>query len=61
MKAVYICSKCQFAFERTGNVETCPDCGAMSVRYATEAEKSEYMRIREEMRGESAERRAQTV
>ncbi len=61
MKAVYICSKCLFMFERTGSVENCPDCGAMNVRFSTEAEKAEYMRIREEMRSEGKEKRTQTA
>jgi rubrerythrin len=48
--AVYVCSKCLFSFERAGNVENCPDCGAENVRFATEAEKAEYQRVREELR-----------
>lgn len=53
--AVYICSKCRFAFERTGNVESCPDCGDVNVRFADESEKAEYLRVREELRGEGKE------
>ncbi len=53
MLAVYICSKCLFTFERRGPVENCPDCGAVNVRFASNAEKDEYLRIRAELRGES--------
>ncbi len=60
---VYICSKCLFCFERTGEVETCPDCGAASVRFATDEESAEYRKNREESgrgREESAKNQART-
>ena len=46
---VYICAKCLFSFERIGSVDTCPDCGSVNIRQATDEEKSEYLRVRAEM------------
>jgi len=42
--AVYICYKCVFCFERSGDVEACPTCGRPSVRDATDDEAAEYLR-----------------
>ncbi len=36
--AKYLCGRCMFSFKRTGEVETCPNCGSMSVRYESEDE-----------------------
>jgi uncharacterized Zn finger protein (UPF0148 family) len=54
--AVYLCSKCLFAFERTGQVENCPDCGNINVREADAKETAEYRRIREELRAARGEK-----
>ena len=48
--AVFIC-KCLFCFESAGEPLTCPDCGGMNVRYATDEETAEYARNKAE--GES--------
>ena len=39
---IYICNVCLFTFERTGNVETCPDCSKLNLREATVSEKDEF-------------------
>jgi uncharacterized Zn finger protein (UPF0148 family) len=31
--AGYVCGKCKFGFYRTGEVDACPACGSMSVRF----------------------------
>ena len=46
---VYICAKCLFSFERLGEVESCPDCGSVNIRHATDEEQSEYLLIRAEI------------
>ena len=38
------CETCRFVFERTGEVDFCPDCGKPSIRKATSEEKDEYAR-----------------
>ena len=48
-KTIYICEKCKFAFERVGDVESCPDWGASGIRTAEAAEAEEYRRIRPEL------------
>ena len=53
--AVYIC-KCLFCFERSGEIESCEDCGSISVRLATDEEAAEYARNKAEAR-EKAEGR----
>jgi uncharacterized Zn finger protein (UPF0148 family) len=45
---IYTCDKCHFIFKRTGKVESCPDCGKEAVREATDKEKEEYKRNRDE-------------
>lgn len=45
---IYTCNSCRFTFSRTGNVESCPDCGKLSIREATDKEKDEYKKNREE-------------
>ena len=47
-KMVYVCDKCRFAFERSGRVERCPDCGSMAIREAKEREKEEYLEQKRE-------------
>ena len=54
--AVYICTKCLFCFERSGEVEICEECGHPNVRYATEKEIAEYLRIKAELNAEQKER-----
>jgi len=39
---IYTCNACRFTFYRSGEVETCPDCGKPAVREATDKEKEEY-------------------
>ena len=46
---VYMCMKCQFCFERSGEVDLCPDCGAMNVRETTDKEAAEYRRNQAEI------------
>ena len=48
MKTVYTCTKCEFTFERAGEIDTCPDCGHMGIRLSTAEEVQEYQRNREE-------------
>jgi len=45
---IYVCAKCLFAFERSGAVENCPDCGSPNIRHADEVEKAEYKKNREQ-------------
>lgn len=47
---VYRCDACKFLFERIGEVTQCPDCGKPLVREATDEEKEEYKRLREEFK-----------
>ena len=55
--AVYICGKCLFLFERTGEVQACPDCGRLNIRYASDEDASEYLKNRAELndKGSKAE------
>ncbi len=50
--AVYICGKCQFCFERVGEVTACEDCGHINVRLANDEEIAEYERNKAEIAGE---------
>jgi len=54
--AVYTCCKCLFCFERTGEVEECPDCAKKSIRYATEDEIAEYRQNKAECDNDGRER-----
>ena len=45
---LYTCNHCLFTFNRTKNIETCPDCGKADIREATEKEKNEYKKNRAE-------------
>lgn len=47
--SIYQCDRCHFAFERAGEVESCPDCGDIGVRPATEDEQAEYRKIKAEL------------
>ena len=40
--AVYTCGKCHFIFERSGPVDTCPNCGKAYVLEATAEEIAQY-------------------
>ncbi len=44
----YICSKCGFYFERSGDASQCPDCAGMNVSYATDKETEEHRQNRAE-------------
>ena len=46
--SIYVCSKCQFAFERRGEIQNCPDCGSENIRAADENEINDYNKNREE-------------
>lgn len=39
---VYVCEKCNFIFERVGEVESCPYCDAKGVQPADQAEEEAY-------------------
>ncbi|MDY4785061.1 hypothetical protein [Pygmaiobacter massiliensis] len=39
---VYICDKCQFLFERMGEVLNCPVCNSNHIRPADDAERTRY-------------------
>ena len=45
---IFTCSKCKYPFERKMRPERCPDCGADTVRNATEKEKKEYILLQKE-------------
>ena len=45
---IYTCNSCRFTFSRVGEVQSCPDCGKPSIREATEKEKEDYKKYREE-------------
>ncbi len=47
---IYCCDACKFLFERIGEITQCPDCGKVMIREASEAEKEEYKRNKEEFR-----------
>ena len=46
---IYTCNVCHFTFKRSGDVESCPDCGKPAVREATDDEKNEYIKYRNEL------------
>lgn len=39
---IYACDNCGFVFSRTGECTKCPDCGKITIRCATDDEKSEF-------------------
>ena len=45
---VYVCSKCLFLFERTGEPDRCEDCGSMGIRRADDKEIAEFERNKAE-------------
>ncbi len=45
---VYTCSRCRYTFERKERPDRCPDCGADTVRDATDKEKEEYWSLQRE-------------
>jgi len=45
---IYTCNSCRFTFSRVGEVQSCPDCGKPSIREATDKEKEDYIKYREE-------------
>ena len=47
---VYVCERCAFLFERMGEVETCPVCGAPCLREANAAEQAAFLTQKEENR-----------
>ena len=49
---IYVCGKCRFAFERVGEPERCPDCGALAIHEANDHEQQEYRRTQEELHRE---------
>ena len=44
----YICENCLFQFERVGDCQKCPDCGKERVRKATDEEKEDYFKRKQE-------------
>ena len=44
---VYTCGVCRFTFERSGEVDACPDCGKPVIRTATAEEIAEYRQNRQ--------------
>ena len=49
---VYICEKCRFSFERSGEVDVCPDCGCGFVREASDCEIMQHIKNRSETENE---------
>jgi rubrerythrin len=45
---IYTCQRCKFTFERTGEVETCPDCGKDGIRPATDKEIADFKKYSKE-------------
>jgi ssDNA-binding Zn-finger/Zn-ribbon topoisomerase 1 len=45
---IYTCGSCRFTFSRVSQVESCPDCGKPHVREATDKEKDDYNKFRDE-------------
>ena len=45
---IYTCNSCRFTFSRVGEVQSCPDCGKPSIREATDKEKEDYIKYRED-------------
>jgi rRNA maturation endonuclease Nob1 len=39
---IYTCDNCLFIFHSVGGINSCPDCGKVAVRKATENERHEY-------------------
>ena len=48
---IFVCDKCHFIFNRTAELEQCPDCGKYAVRPANEAERQEYEEHLKEFQG----------
>ena len=48
MMSIFTCSKCKYTFERKMRPERCPDCGADTIRNATDKEKKEYILLQKE-------------
>lgn len=46
MPQIYVCDTCHFLFERSGEIDRCPDCGKQTIRLAAEAEQKEYHQLR---------------
>ena len=44
MRIIYICDKCGFLFERSGECDACPVCGTQVIREALPEEKEAYLR-----------------
>ncbi|MDR1321480.1 MAG: hypothetical protein LBK56_08675 [Gracilibacteraceae bacterium] len=53
---IYTCDKCRFIFERTGQVDSCPNCGKPSIREATPDEREEFKKNRAEAKQVNARR-----
>lgn len=45
---IYICSHCQFIFERRGETIQCPHCGKYAVSEATKEEQEKFMELKEQ-------------
>lgn len=39
---IYCCEKCGFRFSRSGEVEVCPNCDSLRIRFADKNEKAKY-------------------
>lgn len=52
---VYTCKKCLFMFESKKKPERCPDCGDSDIYEASDTEKAEYERNKEEFSNEDGE------
>ncbi len=55
--AVYVCGKCNFRFERVGEVKACEDCGHIYVRLANKQETAEYERFKAERKAKQNSKR----
>ena len=45
---IYVCQNCHFLFERIGVCDQCPDCGKDQICEASDPEKAEYAKLKEE-------------
>ena len=46
MAEIFICNACRYIFEKSDNIDRCPDCGKMDIRPATNGEQEEYHKLR---------------
>lgn len=59
--SIYLCSKCLFCFERSGVIVSCPDCGNINIRFATDEEAAEFKRNQEEFNKNESDKQKNVI